>query len=156
MRKIDKNQSMWKFWWIIKILCLGYPSPMGKSRKIEKWQIICFDEYWFFSWNPFYIGSMIYLAKIVRALLSNKIVFVFLQKVNNSIATKLCVNLINNCKLFFKQNGARHNSMTKLCYAFLNMKINLKLVEKSNAQFWSALKWQRVFKKWMSWAGTSQ
>ena len=34
--KIDKNRSMWKFWWIIGIVC----------QKIEKWQIMCFDECW--------------------------------------------------------------------------------------------------------------
>ena len=28
--------------------------------------------------------------------------FAFLQKVNNSMATKLCVNLINNCEIFLK------------------------------------------------------
>ena len=43
----------------------------------------------------------------------------FLQKVNNSIATKLCVNLINTCTIFLKKNGALHHSMTKLCSAFL-------------------------------------
>ena len=52
-----------------------------------------------------------------------------------------------------KNNGARHNSMTKLCYAFLNIKINWKLVEKSNAHFWSALKWEPVHKKLTSWSG---
>ena len=35
------------------------------------------------------------------------------------------------------------------------MKILWKLAEKSTAQFWSALKWERVLKKWTSWAGTS-
>ena len=30
------------------------------------------------------------------------------------------------------------------------------MVEKINAQFWSALKLERVYKKWTSWAGTSQ
>ena len=34
------------FWWIIEILCLGYPSPIEKSRKMEECQIICFDESW--------------------------------------------------------------------------------------------------------------
>ena len=29
---------------------------------------------------------------------------------------------------------------------FLNMKVNKKIVEKSNAQFWSALKWDPVYK----------
>ena len=70
------------------------------------------------------MGNIIYLAKIVRALSSNKMFFAFLQKVNNSIATKLCVNLIDTCTIFLNQNGARHNSMTKLCSVFLNMKIN--------------------------------
>ena len=37
----------------------------------------------------------------------------------------------------------------------LNMEIKWKLVEKSHAQFWSALKWKNVYKKWTSWAGTS-
>ena len=41
---------------------------------------------------------------IPRALLSNKIVFfAFLQKFNNSIATKLCVKLINTCAIFLKK-----------------------------------------------------
>ena len=76
---------------------------------------------------PFYIGNIIYLAKIVIALSSNKIVFfAFLQKVNNSIATKMYVNLINTCPIFLK-NGARHNSMTKLCYAFFKYKNKLKI-----------------------------
>ena len=35
------------------------------------------------------------------------------------------------------------------------MKIDLILVEKSNAQLLSALKWERVYKKWTSWAGSS-
>ena len=35
------------------------------------------------------------------------------------------------------------------------MKINWKLAEKINAQFWRALKWERVYKKWTSWSGTS-
>ena len=47
--------------------------------------------------------------------------------------------------LFSYLKNARHNSMTKLCYAFFfYMKIIWKLVEKSTAQFWSALKWERV------------
>ena len=47
--------------------------PYGKSRKIEKWQIIFFDALWkwFFSWTPFYKGDIIYLATIMRALMSN-------------------------------------------------------------------------------------
>ena len=45
VRKFEKNKRMWKIWWIIKILCLGYPSPM-ENPKIERWQIICFNECW--------------------------------------------------------------------------------------------------------------
>ena len=89
--------------------------------------------------NVFFVVSFLhreycYLAKIVRALLSNKkVFFAFLQKVNNSISTKLCVKLINNCTIFLKI-GALHNSMTKLCSAFFKYENKLKLVEKSNAQ----------------------
>ena len=28
--KTQQNRNMWKFWWMIKILCLGYPPPMEK------------------------------------------------------------------------------------------------------------------------------
>ena len=73
-------------------------------KKVEKFEIknkyvLMNDENIFFD-VPIYIGDIIYLAKIVRALSSNKIVFfTFLQIVNNSIATKLCVKLIYNCNL---------------------------------------------------------
>ena len=41
---------------------------------------------------------------ILRALLSNKnSFFAFLEKVNNSIASKLCVNLINICAMILKK-----------------------------------------------------
>ena len=53
--------------------------------------------------------------------------FAFLQKVNNSIAKKLCVNLINTCATFLGKNGARHNSMTKFCYTFLKYENKLKI-----------------------------
>ena len=68
--------------WIIEILCLGDPSPIKKVEKSKKWQLICFDEYWKFIFlsTPFYIGDFIYLAKIVRALWSNKIVFLHFCK----------------------------------------------------------------------------
>ena len=65
---------------------------------------------------------------IPRALLSNKIVFALLQKVNNSIATKLCANLINICAIFLERKSALHNSMTKLCSAFLKYVNKLKIV----------------------------
>ena len=42
VRKIDINQSMWKIWWIIEILCLGYLPPMGKVEKYknDKWYVL--------------------------------------------------------------------------------------------------------------------
>ena len=46
--------------------------------------------------------KILFTYRISRALLSNKIVFAFLQKVNNSIAIKLCVNLINNSEIILK------------------------------------------------------
>ena len=125
------------------VICL----PYKKSRKNINWELICQDEFWkYFFWcTPIFIGNIIYFAKIVRALSSNKIVFfTFLHKVNNSIATKLCVELINNCAQFLKKNSTRHNSMTKLCSAFFKYENKEKEIEKSNAQFWSALKWERV------------
>ena len=60
-----------------------------------------------------------YLAKIVRALSSNKIDFEFLQKVNYSIATKLCVKLINKCIIF---KDAPQNLVIELCRAFFFQK----------------------------------
>ena len=55
-----------------------YVKFLMNNQNIEKWQIICFDEWWkcFFSSTPFYIGDIIYWAKIVRAFLSNYVVFV--------------------------------------------------------------------------------
>ena len=76
------------------------------------------------------------------------------KNVNNSIATKLRMSLLKNPR-FLNIFSAPHNSMTKLCRVQLKYEINWKLVEKINAQFWSALKWERVSKKWMSWAGIS-
>ena len=71
-------------------------------------------EYYLFSQNS--ASSIEQLKKIA-----------LLQKVNNSIATKLCVKLINNCTIFLKTNSARHNSMTKLCYVFFKYENKLKI-----------------------------
>ena len=91
-------------WWIIKILCSKYPSPM---KQVEKSKLRTNIFWWmleFFLIYPVYIGNIIYLAKIVTALSSNKFIyFAFLQKVNNYIATKLCVRLINNCTIFLRK-----------------------------------------------------
>ena len=80
--------------------------------------------------------SILFAYAIPRALLSNKIFYFILQIFNNLIATKLCVNLINNCRMFLEYFSALHNSMIKLCSAFFKCENKLKkLVEKINAQF---------------------
>ena len=126
---------------------LGISLSYGKESKDRKmttnmsWLTlkICF------CYTPFYIGNIIYLSKIVRALSSNRIgFFVCLQKFNISIATKLCVNLINTCSIF-KKNMVHDKIQWLICVMnFLNLKRNWKLIEKCNAQFWSSLKWERV------------
>ena len=35
VRRTDKNQNIWNFWWIIEILCLGDP-PLSKKLKNQK------------------------------------------------------------------------------------------------------------------------
>ena len=47
--------------------------------------------------------------------------FYILKKVDNSIATKLRVILINNPNIYLNISSELQNSMTKLCYAFLNV-----------------------------------
>ena len=67
--------------WIMKILCLWYPSPMKKVGKLEiKNKYVLINDEIFFWYTPIYIGNIIYLAKIVRALSSNKIVFLHFCK----------------------------------------------------------------------------
>ena len=56
-------------------------------------------------------------------------------KINNSIATKLHVNLLKNRDLFLEYFSAQHNSMDKLCRSLFNCENKLKLDEKNNAQF---------------------
>ena len=52
--------------------------------------------------------------------------FPFLEKVNSSIATKLCANFLN--KRFIKNKiSALHNSMTKLCSALFKCENRLKI-----------------------------
>ena len=45
-----------------------------------------------------------------------------MKKVNNSIATKLCTNLLDTRKIFWIIFSARHNSMTKFCCALFKYK----------------------------------
>ena len=74
MRIIEKlKKSKYEiFLWMIKILCLIIPPY--KNQKIEKCQLIHFDEClkYIFLWTPFYLRNIIYLAKIMRSLLSDK------------------------------------------------------------------------------------
>ena len=52
---------------------LGYPSPMEKpekSKNVEQYILMNFEKV--FLLTTFYLGNIIYLAKILRALLSNK------------------------------------------------------------------------------------
>ena len=54
------------------MLCLVIP-PLLKTRKIENGQSINLDECLkTFLYTLFYLGHIIYLARILRALLSNK------------------------------------------------------------------------------------
>ena len=71
--------------------------------------------------------------------------FCISEKVNNSIATKLCMALLKSREIFLKYSVV-HDTIKWLNCAvrYLNMKTNQKLVEKINAQFWSALKWERM------------
>ena len=61
----------------------------------------------------------------MRALLSNKNEILHFEKVNNSIATKLCANLLHNCKKIIP--SALHNSMTKLCGALFKCENKTKI-----------------------------
>ena len=56
-----------------------------------------------------------------------------MKKVNNSIATKMRVNLLKNCKTFLNLFSAPQNSITKLCGALFKCENKLKLVEKITA-----------------------
>ena len=94
--------------------------PMEKSKN-ENWQIICFDEWWkYFFDGPLSTYGILFIYPKQRKLSwAIKYCFAFLQRVNNSIDTKLYMHSINNCNLFLKNNSAWHISMNKLCCAFL-------------------------------------
>ena len=67
--------------------------------------------------------------------------FCIFEKFNNSIATKLCADLLNNRKKINRIIcSAQYNSRTTVCRALFKCEIKQKLVEKNNAQLWSALK----------------
>ena len=74
-----------------------------------------------------------------------KMEFCISEKLNNSIATKLCTNLLNirgnKIRLFLVHDTIKQLSCV---VHYLNVKINWKLAEKMNAQLCSTLKWERV------------
>ena len=51
-----------------------------ENFEIKNKYVLMNDENNFFWYTPFYIGNIVYLARIVRALSSNKIVFLHLCK----------------------------------------------------------------------------
>ena len=75
--------------------------------------------------TPFYLKNINYFSKILRAFLSNKMESCILEKINSSMATKLCTNLLNNCKIYIF--SALHNSITKLCSALFKCEDKLKI-----------------------------
>ena len=53
--------------------------------------------------------------------------FCIFEKVNNSIATKLCAKFLDNRAKSLNCFSARHNSMTKLCCALFKCENKLKI-----------------------------
>ena len=64
-------------------IMFGLSPPMEKLEKPKNFKQYILMNVDFFGYTPFYIGNIIYLTKVLRALLSNTTVFAFLQKVNN-------------------------------------------------------------------------
>ena len=95
-------------------IMLGISLPYGKSRETKmrtnmlRWMLNCFLIYPYLHREYYLFGQ-----NSESFLEQYNIFFAFLQKVNNSIATKLCVKLIYNCKIVLKKNAALHNTMTK-------------------------------------------
>ena len=59
-----------------------------------------------------------------------------MKKVNNSLAKKLRVSLLNICKYIFETYIVQYTIQRLNCVVrYLNVKIDLKLVDKINAQF---------------------
>ena len=63
-------------------------APYEKKKNVK--HLILINVQNGFQWTPLYLMIIIYLAKILRALLSNK-------NVDNSVTTELCANLLYNC-----------------------------------------------------------
>ena len=125
-------------------IMFGYPPPM-KNSKIEKYQSVNYDECSKKIDRPRSTqGISLIYPKYWELSWAIKMEFCIFEKVNNSIATKLCVNLINDRIIF--EIFPVHYKIQWLNYVvhFFNVKINWKFVDKINAHFWSALKWQRV------------
>ena len=123
--KISTNQKSWKIDFDeCSKYCLGRPL-MKNIIKSEKG----IDQFWWmfeisFWWAPFYLRNIFFVSQILRALLSNKMEFCIFEKVNNSIATELCANLLNTRKKQ-KKIILVHNKIQRLnCVVhYLNIKI---------------------------------
>ena len=96
----------------------------------------------FFGNNPVYWRD-IFKPEYSELSWAIKMEFCINEKVNHSIATKLCANLLNN-RINEIIYSARHNSMTQFCRALFKYENKIKMDEKINAQVFSPLKWYPV------------
>ena len=93
------NKSKYEIFIYDQNIMFGYNPPMEKLEKSKNFnQLFLMNVQDIFWLAPFYLMNIIYLSKILRALLSNIMEFCIFEKVDNSIATKLRVTLINNRK----------------------------------------------------------
>ena len=101
-----------------------YPR-MKKIKRTKMWKIDC-DRYpkYIFCKTPVYLRGKYILVQMMRALLSNNNGILHFWKINNSIASKLCANLINNplkIKLCLVNNTIQ---WLNCVVHYLNLKIN--------------------------------
>ena len=122
VRAISISHTVYKKQFFCKTVL--YTQKAKKPNPVYVW-IFLKPKYWELSW-------------------ALKLEFCFFETVNNSIAKDLWSNLLDNrekIELFLV-----HDTIQWLNWVvhYLNVKINWKLVEKTNAQLWSALKWERM------------
>ena len=126
---------------------------MKKSKNVKHLNLMNVQN--IFWCSPFYLRNIIYLAQIIRALLSNKNGILHFWKVNNSIDTKLRVTLLKNRELFFIIFSARHNSLTKFCRALFKCENKLKIGRDNYCTVLKCTQLRARVEKWTSWAGKS-
>ena len=145
--KISTNQKMWK---IDFDECLKYFSvrpPMKKIKNQKLWKNQFLFMFNFLKWDPFLLKKYNFLAQMLRTLLSNKNGIFHFWKVNNSIATKMCTNLLNNClkiEIFF---STWYNSITKMWRALFKYE-KKKWVEKLMYNFVACSNDIPYWKRW--------